>query len=442
MPSAHHLLLLSTLLLSTACGTATYTDDRVYGTWIEALDGTQVEFRTDGTVSWGDEEGTFAFVRSTNWAVCMGMGGCDDGQIRINLNNKSYRISIYKEHFDSHPDRFNIFPRNGTGYPTNIPFNHRDVSGFTLYREGSINGDLMPSDYAEISQGLPEQERYSRYVSAARSLGDGAIAKIDMGIHRYDSDSETWIEIDEDGWGYHMPTPSGIILNTTDQDDITMSHDAGHSWEHVPSLEQDNRIETIIINDTLLHILAEYDNASNRYTDIEFWTLDLNNPQQGWIQSAGSPQFSVSNVHYNLREVGILAIESYDSGTAETHISNDFGASWHPLTDPCQGRIQLHSNGFHCVNDSGTVSRFDNSSMSWSEIDVGYALTSSSYPMSAPQTDDIHFIHNDTLYQWTEEEGSAPIAALSSNITDHVGGVHVLHDRILVHKIGLWNHWK
>jgi|GEM_PF-4697905 len=435
-------LLLSLASLSAACG-GYYSDDRVYGTWIEALDGTQIEFRTDGTVTWGEEEGTFSFVRSTNWAVCMGIGGCDDGQIRISLNNQSYRISLYKDSFDAHPDIFNIFPRNGTGYPISIPLNNREVSGLTLYREGSISGTLMPPEYTEISDGLSDEERYSRYVSQTGSLDDGTIiAKINMGIYRYNNQLETWDSIDEDGWGYNGPTPSGIILNIANHEEMSMSQDAGLSWDPLPPLERDNHYDSIVIEDTLVQVFAEFDSTSESYTNIEFWTLDLTNTQQGWTLSVSNPTFGITGFHYELRELGILAVHTNNPGTAETYISNDFGVSWHLFTDPCQGRMNHHSNGFHCVNSSATVSWFDYTDMNWSEIDVGYTLDSNSYPMSAPHTDTIHFIHNESLYQWTEEDGDEIIAPLSANITNHVGGIHVLNDRVLVHKVGLWSHWK
>ncbi|SVE43004.1 uncharacterized protein METZ01_LOCUS495858, partial [marine metagenome] len=76
-----------------ACGDF-YVEDRIYGTWVEPLDGAIIEFREDGTLNWNGEEGTFDFVRSTNWAVCGGMGGCADGQLSISLPNQSFRKSL------------------------------------------------------------------------------------------------------------------------------------------------------------------------------------------------------------------------------------------------------------------------------------------------------------------------------------------------------------
>ena len=88
-----------------ACGN-TYVEERLYGVWVEPVYGGLIEFRENGTLSWDDEEGTFEFVRSSDWGTCFSM--CADGDVRISLPSQSFRMPLRQSSFDRTPDRMYI----------------------------------------------------------------------------------------------------------------------------------------------------------------------------------------------------------------------------------------------------------------------------------------------------------------------------------------------
>ena len=129
-----------------ACGDV-YEEKRLYGIWVEPLDGAIIEFQEDGTLIWDGEVGSFEFVRSTNWAVCAGVGGCADGQVAISLPSQSFRKSLYKNAFSDNPDRLYMGGRNTAGIPKNVEIYGMSVDSFSLYRQGTFSGSLMQIAY-------------------------------------------------------------------------------------------------------------------------------------------------------------------------------------------------------------------------------------------------------------------------------------------------------
>ena len=428
--------------LLSACGSYV-VEDRLYGEWVEPIHETVVEFQEDGRLNWGEEEGTFSFVRSSNWAVCIGMNGCDDGQIKLNLPGGSFRSSIYRNKFDQNPDEYWISPRNYSAYPVDIPFDGKEVSFLPLYRSGSYSGTLMPTEYT-MSNGLPEQSYYHQTMNNLVKINDDTLVGIiGSSLMRLSDDSDIWEEVTEDSYGYIWSAQSGAIVHNDPPNgsDMVVSMDAGLSWTTIENKEGLDGHNDWLIGDQFIRVMYTYDEETGSYQDIQAWTFDLQNPTTGWTTHPMNIDFVVSHFDYEAREEGIFIAESEESGQGESYISGDLGLTWTSFEDECVGEKKLHSNGFYCANASQSLSWFDYDTMGWSHFDVGVPLGYNSFPTSIPETDTVYYLHNEEVHAWNENTGSQYIAPLSSNITDDLGSVHVTVDRVWVAKHTIWSYW-
>ena len=125
-------VLLSILAALTACGTD--PDQRVYGSWTEELTGETIEFRRDGTLTWFGSEGTFAFKKSTNWAACIGLNRCPTGQVAVDVDGQSFRISYWSNRFDEDPDSWFLGFRGVSALVQDVTIGDKVSDGFVVYR--------------------------------------------------------------------------------------------------------------------------------------------------------------------------------------------------------------------------------------------------------------------------------------------------------------------
>ncbi len=436
--------MMSSLFFSGSC-TSGFQEERIYGQWVEPLEGTLVEFQEDGTLIWGSEEGTFSFVRSTNWPSCIGASACADGQIKISVGGRTYRTSIFHDHFDAEPDRYFVSARNFAGIPMDIELEGRSVSHLSLYRSGSFSGELMPPGYTSLTDGLSDEYYYSRYASSLAQFNDGTImGLVDSSLFRLALSTDQWTEVGVDIWDAVWSPAEGVLFvnDPPSGTAMTLSLDAGQSWSVIPDLDEGDWYEDMIVDDHIVRIFATYDEDSDTYISGEFWTLDLTATSFEWALGDGFPGANIQRFDNEMLAQGIFAVQMNEAGVEQLYISPDVGQTWHTFTDECEGTRKRHSNGFHCPNAAGTLSWFDYDTMSWSEYDVGFTLGWQNYPVSTPIGDDVYLIHNEELLLWTPESGTELVAELSQNITGAVGGVHVFSDRILVSKLSIWNNWR
>ena len=152
MQSFKLLIVLGLFTSLSACGIE--PDDRVYGTWVEPLTGELIEFREDGTLGWLGHEGTFAFKKSTNWASCMGRSGCPTGQVAVDVDGQSFRITYYSDHFDENSDEWYLSFRSFSAIPYDATIGSKTTGGFLVYRQGTITAPFSPTGFVRMDNGL------------------------------------------------------------------------------------------------------------------------------------------------------------------------------------------------------------------------------------------------------------------------------------------------
>ncbi|MEC9465441.1 MAG: hypothetical protein VX834_06640 [Myxococcota bacterium] len=430
-----HLVPLISMLLI-ACGDVA-TDDRIYGTWVEPLNGAIIEFRTDGSMSWEGEEGTFEFVRSSNWAVCGGRSGCADGDLSIDLPSQSFRTSYYSNQLDAEPNRFYILPRNFSGLVTTVNIYGQDVEGFNIHRQGSFTGGLMPESYTRIDSGLPVDGDLRNYLMKAAVLAGEVVAEVNSSLARFDQASQGWQQID--------PAPQLFAWNHTSDalyTDGRVSFDAGRSWttlpmvNDTPGLSDHQSLGKLLVGNTAIEVMSEYEGMTPGV--IETWALDLSAPSAGWTKQGELPAASASTVSADFASLGILVLTKYNDMGETYQISHDLGVSWTDFESRCfGGNMAAHSGGIYCSNRDETLSWFDLATQSWSDYDVGFTVDYQSVPNVAQPINAAYLISGEQLIAWSPE-GTESVAALSTNITGWNGGVFVFDEQVIVSKLTIW----
>ncbi|MEC9465440.1 MAG: hypothetical protein VX834_06635 [Myxococcota bacterium] len=424
-------------LLTSACGDV-YEEKRLYGTWVEPLHGAIIEFQEDGTLIWDGEVGTFEFVRSTNWAVCTGVGGCDDGQVAISLPGQSFRKSLYERQMSDEPNRFFMTARNSTGFPKKINIYGKSVDSFTLYREGTFSGDLMPDHFSQMNAGIPDEYYFTTYVNSPTTMAGELVAEIAYTLRRFDESEQRWVDI---GSQYDMVwPPNGPVLYKNDPpsgEPHQISFDAGRSWTNVPS-RGDGFGRSLLDGTMAVSVDASYDQELDALGAMSFWTMDLSSQSPTWTQVGELPAGSANGLTYQYQEIGVLVIETWQDGEPEYQLSMDYGATWTPFTDPCRGSSpQRHAGGIHCLNENDTLSWFDFETLAWTEYDVGFELSRGSLAQGPYDSDAAYLVNDQQLIAWRPDSVES-ITDLSDNITGSVGKVMVLNDQVLVKKVTLW----
>ena len=419
-----------------ACGDF-YEETRLYGTWVEPLDGAIIEFQQDGTLIWDGEVGSFEFVRSSNWAVCGGAGGCADGQVSISLPSQSFRKSLYKRQFDQNPNQIYMGGRNTAGFPKNIEIYGKSVGTFSLYRQGSFSGELMPSHFDRMNAGIPEEEYFGPNVNHPAYVGGELVAEVAFEVRRFDEAEQRWVEI---GSQYDMVWPlTGNVLYRNAPpigEPHQVSLDAGRTWTDVPSPGDDSR-HAFVDGTTLVSIHGEYDDDIQAFGTLAIWTLDLTASNRSWSKRSELAAGTTQGVSYDFKELGLLVVIKDDERDFE--ISFDYGVTWTAFTSPCYtGGIQRTANGFYCRVEGSTLSWFDFGTMSWTEHDVGFELVGPSFAYAPYESDAVYLINGEQLIAW-RPDGTESITHLSSNVTGGVGKVMVMDDQVLVEKVTLWS---
>jgi hypothetical protein len=443
MTPARIILFAFLISLLTACSSTIEPDERVFGTWIEPLNGGVIEFREDRSMTWLGEDGTFDFQGSSNWAGCMfGRNGCDTGAVVVSLEDEDFRVGFRSESFDSDPDRFSLYPRNGVGFPSSLPAYGQDIEGFTVYREGTFEYPFVPEGFERFDGGLLGEGRFHQYMDHAVSINGTLVAEVSSAIRRFNEGTERWELIDEDTPDYVYRAGSSVLYDrASDPSEHNrynrVSLDAGLTWKSVPSLEKkfssngNATADYVLVGNSIVASVSGESGGEAESTEI--WAMDV---------SVASPSWSRKSVihqgwgHYLVSELsggwGIV-LRFYQGDLVLEKISTDLGATWTPFELECDWSPVQHADGVACEIRGSGVRWYDNSTKSWTTYDLDLDhLVSSSAP-----TDGLYIIRGDLLIKWQPDGTETTLTELSRSLGGH-GLVYALDDQLILSKITLW----
>ena len=420
-----------------ACGNS-YVEERLYGTWVEPVNGGIIEFREDGTLSWDGEEGTFEFVRSSNWASCYSQ--CADGDVRISLPSQTFRKDLRKLSFDQDPNSMYLYGRNAAGLVTDVNIYGLSVNGFTVYRQDSFTGTLMPDHFSRIDAGLPEDSLFEASVNNPGYSGGDLVSYVGYGFRRLEEASQTWVHIGDDY--LTGPSSTGALYNSGSNGPLgaspSVSFDAGRTWKDVPRLSVDG-FSAWLIGDALTGVKADYDSDIQGYRNVEIWTMDLRADVPNWIKKTDL-NGSMVELPYHERGTGAFIYQSSRDNGGEFQISLDGGLTWTEHAALCRHSSQPHSNGYYCqdLENPAQLHWFDFGTMTWTDYDVGFELNWSAVAQVMAPSDAAYLINDEQqLVEW-RPSGTQLVTNVSDNITGSFGTVFVLEDQIIVNKSAIW----
>ena len=432
--------LLSVLCLS-ACG-GTFEDARLYGTWVIPLDNTEVTFYETGELDWGAESGRFEWVRSTNFAVCWSRGGCDDGQVKITVEGRSFRTSIYKSNFDSNPNTLSIYPRTFSGVPTTLEINDRSVNRVRLFREGSFSGSLMPEGYVLLNKGLSDKDYYSMYLDEIVQVPSGdLVGRVAGQLYRFSAEDDRWTLLDDDSWGYKLDPKTGLVLDHDPGNDRAsrVSRDAGLTWRDLPEFSHPAYYDDILNGQYFIKLVARFDESSDSYKNIQLYALDLYDPQARWLPIGRVPSERIEGFNNDDWQGGMLVYET-DYQTGESLISVDRAQSWHPFNDLCLTEKVFDVGSFMCGSDDETLLRFDYETLAYQTFDIGVPVSRNSLLPNVPRDGTVYLRVGDSVVQYSLDGALLMNVPLSDNIDGSFGDIQVLADRVIVAKSSLWSY--
>jgi hypothetical protein len=289
-----------------------------------------------------------------------------------------------------------------------------------------------------MSAGIPDENYFGSGMSNAGYAGGEIVAEVAFALRRFDENTQRWVEVGDEYDILWQPASGVLYRNDPPIGDAhQVSLDAGRTWTNVPESADDSHRE-YVIGTTAVSVRATYDDDIEALGVMTFWTMDLTAQSPSWTKRAELPAGSATGLSYNFKDIDALIIEQYDEGDVDYQISTDFGVTWTPFTSPCQGwRTLRHTSGFYCISETGTLAWFDYESLSWTDYDVGFELTSGGLAQVGTPTDGAYLINGEQVIAW-RPEGTESITNLSSNITGNIGGVYVFDDQVLVSKVTLW----
>ncbi len=427
----------------TACSSTIEPDERVFGTWVEPLNGGVIEFREDRSMTWLGEEGTFEFKGSSNWAGCVfGRNGCDSGAVVVSLEEQGFRVGFHREAFDEDPDRFHLYPRNGIGFPSSLPAYGDEIEGFTVYREGTFETPIVSDGFDRFDGGLWGEGRFSQDMLHPVSINGTLVAEVSSAIRRFHEGTRRWELIDEDTPDYVYRAGSPVLYDRSSEPSEynrynRVSLDAGLTWKRVPSLEKkfssngNATADYVLVGNSIVASVS--DESGGEAESTEIWAMDV---------SVASPSWSRKSVihqgwgHYLASELsgdwGIVS-RFYQGDHVLEKLSTDLGATWTSFELECDRDPVLHADGVACeIPDTG-IRWYDNATESWSTYDLDLDhLVSSSAP-----TDGLYIVRGDLLIKWQPDGSESTLTELSRSLGRH-GQVYVLDTQVILGKITLW----
>ncbi|MBG09202.1 MAG: hypothetical protein CME68_10620 [Halobacteriovoraceae bacterium] len=224
-------LIIFLLLSVTSCLPKVPEAKWVYGTWIEALSGNKIEFFKDGKVTWFGKKGIFTFVKNSK-NLCIQK--CPDGELKIEIESKTYRTSYSVENKKKHWE-MNFIEEGGNSF--HHYFDGKKSNVLHLYNEESEKKPTKPVGFKRLDDGL---NYYNTLNSVALVNGKlvGTIWGGETNLAIFNKGIGEWInispreKINQIGSVYYG---NRIILNRHKNGD-KYSLDTGNSWKNYPSL--------------------------------------------------------------------------------------------------------------------------------------------------------------------------------------------------------------
>jgi len=423
MQPSKRLLVLGLFMLLSACGIE--PDERVYGTWVEPLTGETIEFREDGTLGWFGHEGTFAFKKSTSWAT-----GSDTGQVAVDVDGQSFRISYYSDHFDEDPNSWSMGFRSFSSFPYEATINSKTTGGFLVNREGTTSGAYNPPGFERIDNGLT---RFHPHAEQIRTYDGVIVGFIDGKLWRLNSQTATWEVVREDLDSDLLKLDPEVIHNSDEY-----SLDGGTTWKPLPEIgDSDGSSILVSMGTSLFATVYVYVYSEGEARDGQIWTIDLADRTPTWILQTES----------TLNEYGIYDLtpipaantlvrswwEGDDDGM-QLELSTDSGITFVALESPCSWSFYAHANGIYCKGEDGSLQWYDLTTQAWSTIttESGDMWVESNRPR-----DELYLVRDSTFMK-IATDGSETIL---TSLGDDSGGyprIFFLEDSIIMSHLTLW----
>jgi len=424
MQSAKYLIALSLALFVSACGVE--PDERVYGTWVEPLTGELVQFRENGTLGWFGVEGTFAFKKSSNWASCFGSSGCPTGQVAVDVDGQSFRISYYSDRFDAKPDQWYLHFRNFAAIPYDVTIGSKTSGGFTIYRDGTISAPLSPPGFKRMDNGLSALHPSP---SAMQIYNGKIFASIEGYLMRWDARNEIWVTVKNNLESWDMILDPEVIRSEEEY-----SLDGGNTWRSLPALGDDNREGDAVAMGTTLYASVRVDHEDSP-TYRQIWAVDLTASAPAWGLVGQIPASDYeSRELITIPQAQTLVRSMWLPGRVELTISADLGITWAPLDSQCSDHPQAHTNGIFCRTVEGSIQWFSLTTASWSTVT---ASDDGQFVKSSRLRDALYIVRNDALVK-ISQDGSETVLTQLGDGPGWSGDVYLLDQYVVLNKLSIW----
>ena len=407
-----------------ACGTDPET--RVYGSWTEELTGDTIEFRRDGNLTWFGHEGTFSFKRSTNWAQCIGLSGCPTGQVAVDVNGQSFRISYYSSSFDQNPDQWSMNFRGISAVIQDIPIGDKISDGFVVKR----NAPTVPLAFEGFDKMEDGLERLHPSMGDQLQVYNGEIvANIDYKLRRFNHTTNRWDTIGDVDSSYGYTLEPQIIYNHE-----TFSLDGGYTWVSIPSLEEYNREgEPVAIGTTLFRSMRVAGDGATGTR--ETWKLDLGAANPSWEKRGETNVTSYEPMNLiAIAPVNYLARSQWTENGRLVELSSDEGATWTRIENDCNYEISAHSEGFYCTTMDNNVLWYNLESNAWTSFEV----PSLNFPVRTTGMTDGIYLHQGTDLVKISGDGSQTVVGQLDAGDKNIGFIFVLEDRLIFNYKTIW----
>jgi hypothetical protein len=417
-------VLLSILAALTACGTD--PDQRVYGSWTEELTGETIEFRRDGTLTWFGSEGTFAFKKSTNWAACIGLNRCPTGQVAVDVDGQSFRISYWSNRFDENPDSWYLGFRGVSALVQDVTIGDKVSDGFVVYR----NAPTVPlafEGFEKMEDGL--EKFHPSFGGQFQVYNDEIVASIDYKLRRFNNSTNSWTTIDgiDDSYGYTLDTQ--IAYNHEEY-----SIDGGYTWNAIPSLEEYYREgEPVAIGTTLYRSLRiSEDDANGRR---ETWRLDLSANNPTWEKRSDTSTSTYEPMELiAIAPLGYLLRSQWTENGRLIEMSYDQGANWESIANSCSHTITAHTDGFYCTTMDDGVLWYNVGTDSWTSLE----LPSASFSVKTPGAVDGIYVLQDNNIVKILGDGTQVVVSEFDVGDKNIGHIFLTEDRLMFNYKTIW----
>ena len=420
------LFVLFTILATlSACGTD--PDQRVYGSWTEELTGETIEFRTDGTLSWFGSEGTFSFKKSTNWAACIGLNRCPTGQVAVDVDDQSFRISYWSSRFDENPDSWFLGFRGVSALVQNVNIGNKISTGFSVNRDAPTV-PLAFDGFEKMDDGL---EEFQPNMGNQLQVYNGEIlADIDFKLRRFNDSTNSWstVEAIDSSYGYFLKPE--IVFNHEQY-----SLDGGYTWTAIPALDEYYREGApVAIGTTLFRSLRIAEDGANGRR--ETWRLDLNDNNPTWEKRSETSTSTYEPMQMiSIAPLNYLARSQYADNGRLVELSYDQGATWETIENNCNYDLTAHTDGFYCTTMDNTILWYNIGTDTWTSLEV----PSLNFPVRTTSISDGVYILRDNNIVKLLGNGSEVVVRPFDNGDRTPGFIFLLEDRIIFNDTTIWS---